>query len=41
MPEYIGTGEIILLSITRFWPTWLAIAVTLVGCWPIRERRLT
>ena len=38
MPEYIGTGEIILLSITRFWPTWLAIAVTLGVCWPLRER---
>jgi len=38
MPEYIGTGEIILLSITRFWPTWLAIAVTLALGWPLRER---
>ena len=38
MPEYIGTGEIILLSITRFWPAWLAIAVTLGVCWPLRER---
>ena len=38
MPEYIGIGEIILLSITRFWPTWLAIAVTLGICWPLRER---
>ncbi len=38
MPEYIGTGEIILLSITRFWPTWLAIAVVLAVGWPLRER---
>jgi len=38
MPEFIGTGEIILLSITRFWPAWLAIAVTLGVCWPLRER---
>jgi len=38
MPEFIGTGEIILLSITRFWPTWLAIAVTLAVGWPLRER---
>ena len=38
MPEYIGTGEIFLLSITRFWPTWLAIAITLALCYPIRDR---
>jgi peptide/nickel transport system permease protein len=38
MPEFIGTGEIILLSITRFWPTWLAIAITLGLGWPLRER---
>jgi peptide/nickel transport system permease protein len=38
MPEFIGTGEIILLSITRFWPTWLAIAITLSAGWPLRER---
>jgi peptide/nickel transport system permease protein len=38
MPEFIGTGEIILLSITRFWPSWLAIAMTLAVCYPIRER---
>jgi len=38
MPEYISTGEIFLYSITRFWPTWLAIAATLVFCYPIRER---
>ena len=38
MPEYIGTGEIILQSITRFWPTWLAIGVTLAVAYPIRER---
>ena len=38
MPEFIGTGEIILLSITRFWPTWLAIAVCLGVGWPLRER---
>jgi peptide/nickel transport system permease protein len=38
MPEYIGTGEIFLLSITRFWPSWLAIAITRAVCYPIRER---
>jgi len=38
MPEYIGTGEIFLLSVTRFWPTWLAIAVTLAVGWPMRDR---
>ncbi len=38
MPEYISTGEIFLLTVTRFWPTWLAIAVTLGVCWPLRER---
>ncbi len=38
MPEYIGTGDIILLSIARFWPTWLSIVVTLGVCWPLRER---
>ncbi len=38
MPEFIGVGEILLLSVTRFWPTWLAIAVTLGVCWPMRER---
>ncbi|HUS56031.1 MAG TPA: ABC transporter permease subunit [Thermohalobaculum sp.] len=38
MSEYIGTGEILLLSVTRFWPTWLAIAITLAVCWPLRER---
>jgi len=38
MPEYISTAEIVLYSITRFWPTWLAIAVTLTGGWFIRER---
>jgi peptide/nickel transport system permease protein len=38
MPEYIGTGEIVLVSITRFWPSWLGIAVTLAVCWPIRDR---
>lgn len=38
MPEYIGTGEIILLSITRFWPTWLAIGLCLAVCWPLSER---
>jgi len=38
MPEYIGTAEILFLSVFRFWPTWLAIAITLFGCYPIRER---
>ena len=38
MPEFISTGEIILYTITRFWPTWLAIAATLVLCYPVRER---
>jgi peptide/nickel transport system permease protein len=38
MPDYISTAEILLLSITRFWPTWLGIAVTLAIGWPLRER---
>jgi len=38
MPEYIGTGEILLLSITRFWPSWLGIAVTLALGYPFREQ---
>ncbi|MGR3715816.1 MAG: ABC transporter permease [Thermohalobaculum sp.] len=38
MPEYIVTGEVILLSVTRFWPTWLAIGFVLAAGWPLRER---
>jgi len=38
MPEHIGTGEIILLSITRFWPTWLGIAIAVSAGYPLRER---
>ncbi|MCH8166540.1 MAG: ABC transporter permease [Proteobacteria bacterium] len=38
MPEYIGIGEIVLLSITRFWPVWLAIAGVLAAGWPLRGR---
>lgn len=38
MPEYIGALEIIWLSVARFWPTWLAIAVTLTAGWFMRER---
>ncbi len=36
--EYIGVGEIVWLSIARFWPAWAAIAATLLFCYPIRER---
>jgi peptide/nickel transport system permease protein len=38
MPEYLDGGAIILESVTRFWPSWLGIAVTLAVCYPIRER---
>ncbi len=38
MPEHIGTGEIILQTLARFWPTWLGILVTLSVCWPLRDR---
>ncbi|NIW77506.1 MAG: ABC transporter permease, partial [Gemmatimonadetes bacterium] len=38
MPEYISTGEIVFLSIMRFWPAWLAIAVCVGGGWFVRER---
>ena len=38
MPEYIGIGEIVRLSITRFWPVWLAIAGVLAAGWPLRGR---
>ena len=30
MPEYISTGEILLYSVTRFWPTWIGIGLLLV-----------
>jgi peptide/nickel transport system permease protein len=38
MPEYISTGEIFLTTITRLWPSWLGIAVTLTLAWPVRGR---
>ena len=36
--ETIGTLEVLAYSVTRFWPVWLAIAVTLAACYPIREK---
>jgi peptide/nickel transport system permease protein len=38
MPEQISTGEICLYSVTWFWPSWLAIAVTLALGWVVRQR---
>ncbi len=38
MPEQIGSGEILLYSLTWFWPSWLAIAVTLGLGWAVRAR---
>lgn len=38
MPEYISTGEVFLYSVAWFWPSWLAIAVTLTGGWFVRDR---
>ncbi|MBK0398027.1 ABC transporter permease [Limibaculum sp. M0105] len=38
MVETIGTGEIIIQSIARFWPTWIAMAVTMIGGYFIREQ---
>jgi peptide/nickel transport system permease protein len=37
-PEYISTGEIVVQSIIRFWPTWAALALTLIGGFFVRER---
>lgn len=37
-PEYISTAEILLYSITRFWPTWLALVVVLGAGWFVRDR---
>jgi peptide/nickel transport system permease protein len=36
--ETIGTGEVILLMIARFWPVWIALTVTLIGGYFIRDR---
>ncbi|MEM7509049.1 MAG: ABC transporter permease [Pseudomonadota bacterium] len=36
--EYISTVEIILYSIGRFWPTWIALGITLIGGYFIREK---
>ncbi|HUF88011.1 MAG TPA: ABC transporter permease [Thermohalobaculum sp.] len=38
MPEHIGAAEIVLQTVARFWPVWLAIAVTLTAGWFVRER---
>jgi len=38
MVETIGTGEIVIQSIARFWPTWIAMAVTLSAGYLVRER---
>ncbi len=37
-PEYIAWYEVILYTITRFWPTWLSIAVTLAVGYRYRNR---
>ncbi|GJL80861.1 MAG: peptide ABC transporter permease [marine bacterium B5-7] len=36
--EYISTFEIFTTSIIRFWPTWSAIAVVLIGGWITRSK---
>ena len=36
--EYISVVEIILYSIARFWPVWLALAVTLGAGYIYREK---
>jgi len=37
-PEYLSTSEIVVQSIIRFWPTWAALAVTLIGGFFLRDR---
>jgi len=36
--EYLSTGEILLWTIARFWPVWIALVVTLGGGYFIRDR---
>ncbi len=40
-PEFISTGEILLQSLIRFWPTWAALAVTLIGGYFVRAKLST
>lgn len=37
-PEFISTFDIIITSIFRFWPSWLAIFIVVVGGWTIKDR---
>ncbi|GMG81375.1 ABC transporter permease [Paralimibaculum aggregatum] len=39
--EYLTTGGIIAESLSRFIPVWIALAVTLVGGWFVRDRLST
>ena len=36
--EFIGAGQIVLETLLRFWPVWLALIVTVGGGWFIRHR---
>ena len=36
--EYLGLGEILLYSVARFWPVWLALVVVVGGGWFARDR---
>ena len=38
MVEFISPGEIVLQTLARFWPVWIALAVTLALHWVLRER---
>ena len=36
--EYLSLWQIVVQSLLRFWPVWIALAVTLVGGYAVRER---
>ncbi|HUF55119.1 MAG TPA: ABC transporter permease subunit [Thermohalobaculum sp.] len=37
-PEYLGVGEIVLQAVIRFWPTWIALGLTLGLGFVFRDR---
>lgn len=37
-PEFISTFDIIITSILRFWPSWVAILIVIIGGWTIKGR---
>lgn len=39
--EYLSTGQILLQTLERFIPVWIALAVVLIGGWFIRDRLST